>query len=426
LARFLVGCLVALILVFLATMVVARNVAKTAALHDAGARGGTFGRAAAASLINSAVRRGEHEQLAKLDYVMRSRLLDGSIVHIKMWSSDGVVIWSDERGMRGRKFDMDHEVSDLFGTERVTAGMTNLAKDENEKEAGQGPLFEVYAGAFDADGEPVVLESYWSTDAVESDRTAIVRRVAPLALGSLLLFQLALLPLAMSLVRRVDRGRTERAMMLRHALSASELERRRIAQDLHDGVIQDLSGLGYVLPAVYAQLPETERGNAARDVLQKIGKVVEKDVSALRSLLTDLYPERLAEHGLQPAVEGLAQTARDTGVEVDVDVERIADEQIEVTQLAYRIIREGLRNVVHHAQATRSRVLADRSGNLVVVSVADDGIGVSPDWSTQPGHLGLRLLADFLHDVGGTLELAPGVDVGTVLTATFPAQLLSP
>src|SRR4051812_6918632 len=93
--RFVAGSLVALVAVGFATLVVANNVAQSAALRDAGTRGGTFGRATAGSLINAAVRRGDPQQLGKLDFAMRNRLLDGSLVHIKMWEQDGTIIWSD-------------------------------------------------------------------------------------------------------------------------------------------------------------------------------------------------------------------------------------------------------------------------------------------------------------------------------------------
>src|SRR3954452_9555716 len=94
LTRFVAGSLLALVLVGLITMFVARNVAESAALRDARTRGGTFGRAAATSLVNDAVRSGDKQQLGRLDYVMRNRLLDGTILHIKMWDRTGMVIWS--------------------------------------------------------------------------------------------------------------------------------------------------------------------------------------------------------------------------------------------------------------------------------------------------------------------------------------------
>jgi signal transduction histidine kinase len=417
--RFVAGSLVALVIVGVAALVVAKNVADNAALRDAGTRGGTFGRAAAMSLINDEVRQGDRTQLGRLDFAMRNRLLDGSILHIKMWAKDGTVIWADEKGLRGKKFDLEDGVAELFGTEKVVAGMTQLEKAENESET-EGKLFEVYAGALDADGMPVVLETYWSTAQVAADRRATVRRIAPLALGSLALFQLALFPLALSLARRVDKGQTERTRLLRHALSASELERRRIAQDLHDGVIQDLSGLGYVLPTVYEQLPTTKRADGARRVLEKISAVVTEDVASLRALLTDLYPERVSAGGLTGAVAELAASAEGAGLAVDVDVDDVCGESLEVTQLTYRVIREGLRNVVRHAQAQRAGIRAVREGATIVVTVMDDGIGVAPGVVAEAGHLGLRLLSDMLLDVGGSLELSPRAGSGTTLTVRFP------
>src|SRR4051812_13058592 len=148
LTRFVAGSLLALLLVGLITMFVARNVAESAALRDARNRGGTFGRAAAISLINNAVRTGDKQQLGRLDFAMRNRLLDGTILHIKMWASDGMVIWSDERGLRGQIFPLEDDVAQLFGTDDVTAGVTTLGKEENMREVGEGPLFEVYTGAW--------------------------------------------------------------------------------------------------------------------------------------------------------------------------------------------------------------------------------------------------------------------------------------
>lgn len=418
--RFVAGSVLALVAVGIATLLVANNVAQSAALRDAGNRGGTFGRAAASSLINEAVRRGNREQLVRLDFAMRNRLLDGSIVHIKMWDRDGTIIWSDEIGISGRKFELEHGVGELFGTVNVIAGMTDRSGPENDGAAGGSPQFEVYAGAWDVDGVPVVVESYWSSARLAADRRATLRRIAPLALGSLAFFQFALLPLALSLARRVDRGQAERTRMLRHALAASELEGRRIAQDLHDGVIQDLSGLGYVLPTVYAQLPSTARADAARIVLQNISTVVARDVVSLRSLLTDLYTERLASGGLSRAVDELATAAAGDGVAVEVDVDGAANETLEVTQLAFRIIREGLRNVVRHAHASKVRVRAVRDGAMLLVSVEDDGVGLLAGDRTEEGHLGLRLLGDLLADVGGRLDLSPGAGGGATLAATFP------
>jgi signal transduction histidine kinase len=227
--------------------------------------------------------------------------------------------------------------------------------------------------------------------------------------------------------------------MLGHALSASRLEQRRIAQDLHDGLIQDLAGLGYALPAVADLLPIS--ATEARGVLAEVGAGVERDIAALRELLTDLYPSDLARVGLASALHELADRAALAGVHVDVavDPDLAAGGTSEVALLAYRVAREGLRNVLRHAHATLAEISIDTEGADVVVTVTDNGVGLSrgselpaadyhPDSprssepsASQAGHLGLRLLSDTLHDVGGELTLVSPLSGGTQMTARFPS-----
>jgi signal transduction histidine kinase len=369
---------------------------------------------------------------------MRSRIQDGSILHIKIWAPDGEVLWSDEPSLVGTRFALEDSVQSLFGTEDSTADISSLSKEENAQERSAGQLLEVYVGTHDADGAAIVVESYWNTDHLTQNQTAILIRVVPLSIGALLLLTLAVLPLALSLARRVDRAQAEKARMLGHALSASRLEQRRIAQDLHDGLIQDLSGLGYALPAVADLLPS--EATEARGVLAEVSAGLERDIAALRELLTDVYPSDLGRVGLSSALGELAERAALTGVRVDVTVEpELTVGTSEVAVLAYRVAREGLRNVVRHAQATFAEVRLHAEGDDVVVTVTDDGVGLprgtelraaAPDLpdatsSSEPaasaaGHLGLRLLADTLRDVGGELSVVSPPGGGTRMSVRFP------
>src|SRR3954451_4673133 len=355
--RYAAGSVVVLLAVGLASFVVARDLAKDTALKEARVRGAAFARGVGAPLVNHGVRTGDDTQMSRLNDVLRNRLVDGAIVHIKLWDSAGRVLWSDEPGLPGRVFRLDPAVAHLFGTDDVIAESSSRGKPENELEGSDGPLVEVYTGVRDADGVPLVFESYLSTDRVDADRSEILSRLAPLSLGSLLLLAMAMLPLAVSLARRVDRAKAQQGRMLELAVTGADLERRRIVRNLHDGLIQDLAGLGYALPMLSSRLPASKETDAARRALDELAVAVQRDVGALRTLMTDVYPTNLQQGGLADAVQQLVRSASASGLVVTTDIDSGIEESLAVTQLAYRIIREGLRNVVEHAQASHTSVI---------------------------------------------------------------------
>ncbi|KQU68848.1 hypothetical protein ASD62_02375 [Phycicoccus sp. Root563] len=419
--RYLLSSAVVLVAVGIAVVLVARTLAADIALGEARVRGAAFAHTVAAPLVDAAVRRGDPARTTVFANVMRARLQDGSIVHVKLWGPDGKVIWSDESALIGERYPLDADVAELFGTEKVTAAVSDLTKVENVEDRPSRQLLEVYAGAHDAEGQPIVFESYWSTDRMRADNRDIVVKLSLLALGALALFQLALLPLVRTLVRRVDKARDERNVMVRHALSASDLERRRIAADLHDGLVQDLTGLAYTLPAVIRAIPESDADS--RRVLVAVREGLDRDVIALRGLLTDIYPADLADEGLLVAVEELAERAREKGLDVHVRIDpEIPRASAESVQLVYRVVREALRNVVRHAHASSAWVEAWVEGPVARVTVADDGVGMAPG-ATERGHVGLRLLADTLVDFGGGLELGTPKGGGVEVRATIPLTL---
>lgn len=423
LRRFQAGSLAMLLMVALGTVLLARPLASDIALREASVRSSAFARSVVAPLVTSDVRAGDRTRTADLDYLMRNRMKDGSIAHMKIWTAQGKVLWSDVKSLVGRTFPLEDEVDGLFGTDQVSAHVSELTKEENAAERPEGPLLEVYVGVRDADNVPLVFESYWTPDRISADQSAILLRFAPLALGSLLVFMLMMRPLAVSLARRVDRGQEERSIMLRHALSASDLERRRLAQDLHDGLIQDLAGLRYAVPSLAAGLrPDAV---AARAMLEGVASSIDRDVTGLRAMLTDIYPADLSQGGLRAAVDELAARARATGVTVEVQLsDAVAEASLEVAQLTYRILREGLRNVVKHAQARHVVVRADVVDGEVRLEVTDDGVGVAAgdamDGSPESGHLGLRLVRDTVRDLGGRLSLDNHTTGGASLRSRFP------
>jgi signal transduction histidine kinase len=416
---------VALLLLAAGATIIAGQIAKDAALREARQRGATIADTIAAPLVGAGVRTGDPQALRKLDDTMRARMSDGSLSHVKLWSDKGVVLWADEKVLVGQTFPLDSDVSGLFGTRKVNAELSDLSKLENVGERAEGELLEVYAGTRGADNQPFVFEAYLSTDEMRASERAIIRQIVPLAVGGLMLFQLAVLPLAVSLARRVEKGETERSRMMRHSLQVTAQERRRIAQELHDGVIQDLAGLRYAMPVVEAHLPDEPEAAGAREAVRRVSAILQEDVAALRSLLTDIYPPNLYGAGFAQAVQDLAQHARERGTAVVVDIPDDYDEAVDATRLAYQVIREGLRNVVMHAHARNARVAVRREDAILHVEVSDDGVGIA-DAPAAKGHLGLRILDDTVRDFGGSVDVVPADGGGTRLEADFPANLLRP
>lgn len=422
--RFVWWSLAAFVICTVGGVLAVRAVAAEIAARDAGTRGASFARNVAAPLVNAAVRRGDAGPLTVLDTVMRNRMRDGSIVRIKIWSSEGKVIWSDDPVVNGETFTLEEQDAALLGTEGVNSAVSELDKPENSREQGFDELLEVYAGAKDADGRPLLVESYWSTDRILRDELVISTRVVPLIVGVLVVFMLAVLPLAFSLARRVDRAQADRAAMLRHALAASDRERRRISRELHDGLIQDLTSLGYALPAVARELPAG--ADAARELLESVHVGLRDDVTSLRSVLTELYPDDLASDGLTSAVEQLVGPLRSDGLTVDVHVaDEVETLSPDAVQLVYRAVREGVRNVVKHATARRVGVEARLQDGDVVVTVTDDGVGPTDEAAAAAidgGHLGIRMLQDDAGDIGGVVSLRALDTGGACLTVRFPTE----
>src|SRR3954451_7743944 len=144
--RFAAGSLLVLLAVGLASFVIARNLAEDTALKEARVRGAAFARGVGAPLVNHGVRIGDRTQMSRLNEVMRNRLVDGSIVHIKLWDKTGRVLWSDEAGLPGHVFRLEPAVARLFGTDNVIADSSRGSdKGENALERDDGPLTEVYA-----------------------------------------------------------------------------------------------------------------------------------------------------------------------------------------------------------------------------------------------------------------------------------------
>ena len=249
-------------------------------------------------------------------------------------------------------------------------------------------------------------------------------QLIPLVLIPLVVLMIILVPIALSLSRRIRRSDAERAELLEHSLSVSEKERIRIAADLHDGPIQDLAGIGYALGAVAVAVPEQQRS-----LMQTVQQTILSAIESLRQLMVDLYPPDLSVSQLPTTLSDLADPLRKQGIDVSLSVDPLPDMSIEVVTTIYRIAHEALANVATHANASSVTINLETDSEEtaltptgIVLIIADNGVGIDESKldKRSEGHLGLRLLRTRVEDLGGTVTVAAGAKGGTTVTALLP------
>jgi two-component system, NarL family, sensor kinase len=367
---------------------------------------------------------------AQFDRLIRDRVLKDPLVRVKIWTEDGHVAFSDEPRLIGRKFTLETDQITAFATGAAVANRTDLDRPENQYESSERKhqLLEVYLRIRSLSGRTLLYENYVKYDEVLAAGLQIWLSFAPAILGTLLLMEVVQLSLAWSLSRRVLDGQREREHLLTRALDAADTERRRIAQDLHDGTVQDLTAVSLSLEVAARQLGREGNGTAA-STLDEAARGTRRSVRQLRTLFVDIYPDDLHEQGLEVALRDLLDPFTVRGIATSLDMAPNVRLQAPTERLLFRVAREALRNVAAHAYAdsvtVRVAIEGGRSGReprCVVMEVADDGRGfeVSSVSASADGHLGLRLLADLVRDGGGSLQVSSAAGSGTTVRAELP------
>ncbi|HSC03954.1 MAG TPA: sensor histidine kinase [Solirubrobacteraceae bacterium] len=416
-ARFALSGLVAMLIVGAVGFVVVRRSATAGAIRQATDLSDLAGRGIVEPLITPGVLRGDPSALARLDAVVRQRILGRTpIVRVKIWDSSGRIIYSDARSLIGARYPLGAAERHTLRTGGSVADASDLARPENQTERQFKRLLEVYAGIRAPSGTPLLYEDYERSSTISaSSRRQWIGLVPPL-IGVLLVLYLVQVPLAYSLARRLREKQREREQLLRRAIEASDLERRRIAADLHDGAVQRLTGVSLSLAASAAQNGETARPGAARSAMVTAAAETRETIRELRTLLVDIYPPTLQQAGLAAALSDLVAPLRTAGIRVVINVPDDLRLPEDVEALLYRVAQEAVRNIRAHSQATRVEIDVSRRANEASLSIRDDGTGFaagSRDEAADPGHLGMRLMSDLADHAGGRLDIvsAPGQGV---------------
>lgn len=418
--QFAVAGLLAVLVVGVATGVASRRVGQREATIDARTTTLVKAQGLVEPILTDGLTTGEPDAVARIDRVVRERVLDASLVRVKIWTRDGEIVYSDEPRLQGTSHVLGGEEVAALDHGVIEAEVSDLSKPENKFERSQGKLLEVYLPIRTPSGERLLFEAYYRYDAVSASGRRIWQSFAPVSIGALIALELVQIPLAWSLARQLRQRQREREALLHQVIDASDTERRNIASDLHDGVVQDLAGVAYHLSG--SALKETSP--AAAGQLDDAATQVRGSIKSLRTLLVEIYPPRLAEAGLPAALTDLVAVASNRGLQVTLDVDRLTDPLPEpVAALGYRAAREGIRNTLSHGQATTLSLTAAMTAASLVIDLVDDGVGFSPEEAAAKagqGHLGLRGLGDMLATAGGRLQVESRPGDGTHMHVEVP------
>ena len=391
----------------------ARTVATDEAIHQAQAGTELLASSVITPAVSEGLAKGDPRAVDQLDEIIGASVLSDRIVAAKVWRDDGTVLYSDDLEGIGSRFPLVEDQQEVFSTGESHAELSNLSKDENADQSDFNQLLEVYVAIEDPEGTRLLFETYQSTAGIDASTERILRAFAPVVLGGLLLFGAIQALLNWRLARRLQGSQDERERLLAQSLAASDHERRTIAADLHDGVVQDLVGVTYSLDALAAEDAPHSRELSAASMSTR------RSVRSLRSLLVEIYPPNLSQVGLAGAVADLVAAAP-TDVDIDTRIDSAIDLSARTQEAVYRAIREALSNIRRHARASHAVVqLENGDPGTVVLTVTDDGDGFDPA-AVEAGHVGLRLLADLAHSLGGTLTLTSSPGAGTTVRMMVP------
>ncbi|MDO9457111.1 sensor histidine kinase [Nocardioides sp.] len=409
-AQFLAAGLLVVVVLVVVTTLLGQRAARDEALSDAREVTGVLAHSVAERSIPAGLVDGDPGAVDRFDRQVLPRLVVGDVRRVKIWNRDGTVVWSDEARLVGDTFGLDEEELDVLDDGGTDAEVSDLSEPENRYEADGGSLVEVYTRIESPEGEPLLFEAYFDADEIDDRQAELVAPFRTITVGSLLVLVVVATPLLLVLTRRLNRAAEERERLLVDAADASDAERRRIARDLHDGVVQDLAGTTFALSA----LARTAGDPAERRQLTEASESLRSTMRSLRSLLVEIHPPGLTADELPAALHDLTAGAGDGGVDVTVDVEPLDGVADETVALAWRVAQEAIRNTFRHAHARRLDVHVRCQDGMLVLTVADDGIGFDPA-RVRGSSYGLRGLTSLTRDQGGRLEVTSAPGSGTVV-----------
>ncbi len=286
---------------------------------------------------------GSPAAIAQLDSVVRGRVLNSRVVRVKIWTASGRILYSDMTTLMGETYPLGTEEQAALAGGNTAADDSDLTKPENRFEQVFGRLLEVYLPVRAQGGTTLLFETYQNDAAIQADRAQVWNGLLPGLIAGVGVLFIVQIPLSWRLARRLERSGKDRAALLQRAIDSSETERRRVASDLHDGPVQNLTAVSLNLGTMATRL--SQPGEEPIDRTQVAGVITTASNEArhairdLRSLIIEIAPPDLGAGGLVDALERLLVTARESGIQPEFHSSDRIDLSADVTALVYRVTR---------------------------------------------------------------------------------------
>ena len=217
--------------------------------------------------------------------------------------------------------------------------------------------------------------------------------------------------------RRLQAEMKERAQLEREILLVSEREKRRIGQDLHDSLCQELAAAAFFLKA---SAQKVARNNPAQaEELKEAAKIVNDNVGLARDLARGLHPIELSATGLASALQELAFRSSQGAITCRFNYPkavRLRDESIALN--LYRIAQEAVANALKHGKPSEIVISLSREKKAIVLAVKDNGTGLAK--KRNPKGMGVHIMKYRAETIGATFTIESGRPGGTIVRCVLP------
>lgn len=217
------------------------------------------------------------------------------------------------------------------------------------------------------------------------------------------------------------------SLLMEQLFKAQEDERQRISQELHDGTSQTMVSILTYLRILHDMLTTKEQ----RDFLVGIRELTSQTLESIRALAVNLHPPLLKDLGLIVAIEKFLDMVQQTSTDITIKFEHQGDFSKLSDMLAlvcYRIIQEGITNIVKHANAKQAKVKIFYEKTHIRMEIIDNGIGFDEETAQRAKlnqHLGLMSMQKRIELLQGKFEIISRLNRGTVIKIIIPIEGIS-